>query len=159
MANLRPMTGHGKDGIAFSGNPLDRASEKRGDAAWLAVARGDARARFLPLWKLQPLLLGAEGAADTGLAFLGSAEAAKLGGDAIEIFLGLDGETPYFARDISALAEPLAVLGGDFHFREARAAAANLVSRDVAVLGQAKALIDWHARHGDRKSTRLNSSH
>src|SRR6202012_6306020 len=42
---------------------------------------------------------------------------------------------------------PLEGLG---HFREMRAAAMSgaLSDRDIALCGQAKALIDWHQRHG-----------
>jgi NAD+ diphosphatase len=69
--------------------------------------------------------------------------------DAAEVFLGLQGTTPYFARDISALPDPLAAaLAGLGHFRDARAAAALLPLHQVAIMGQAKALIDWHNRHG-----------
>ena len=137
--------------IAFSGNPLDRASEKRSDAALLSAMRADARARVLPLWKLQPLLLGLEDAGlATGLGFIDGALASGLGAPgAVEVFLGLDGDTPVFARDISALPDPLAgALAGHGHFRDARSAASLLALKEIAILGQAKALIDWHARHG-----------
>ena len=137
--------------IAFSGNPLDRASEKRSDAAWLAAKRADPKARVLPLWKLQPLLLGPQDAAkETKLGFIEGALASGLGAaDAVEVFLGLDGDGPCFARDISALADPLAAaLASHGHFRDARSAALLLADDEIAILGQAKALIDWHKRHG-----------
>jgi len=137
--------------FAFAGNPLDRASEKRSDSVWLAAARAAPGSRVLPLWKLQPLLLGPEDQArSTELAFVESALANGLGAaDAMEVFLGLEGSTAYFARDISALPDPLAAaLAGLGHFRDARAAAALLPLHQVAIMGQAKALLDWHKRHG-----------
>ena len=137
--------------FAFAGNPLDRASEKRSDAAWLAAARADSRLAVLPLWKLQPLLLGPEDKArSTELGFVSGVMASGLGApDAAEVFLGLDGTTAYFARDISALPDPLAAaLAGLGHFRDARAAASLLPLDQVAIMGQAKALLDWHMRHG-----------
>jgi NAD+ diphosphatase len=137
--------------FAFAGNPLDRASEKRADSAWLAAARAAPGSRVLPLWKLQPLLLGPEDSTrSTELAFVESALANGLGAaDAAEVFLGLQGTTAYFARDISALPDPLAAaLAGLGHFRDARAAAALLPLDQVAIMGQAKALLDWHSRHG-----------
>ena len=137
--------------FAFAGNPLDRASEKRSDAAWLAAAREDPGSRVLPLWKLQPLLLGPEThAQSTELGFVDGGMATGLGApDAAEVFLGLAGPTAYFARDISALPDPLAAaLAGLGHFRDARAAASLLPLDQVAIMGQAKALIDWHTRHG-----------
>jgi len=136
--------------IAFSGNPLDRASAQRPDPVWLAAKRSDPRARVLLLWKLQPLLSGPENAAETAeLGLVDGRLASGLGEPgAVEVFLGLRGETPYFARDISTLPDPLAAALANYgHFRNARAAAALLADEDVAILGQAKALIDWHNRH------------
>jgi NAD+ diphosphatase len=137
--------------IAFSGNPLDRMSEKRSDASWLAGMRRRADVRVLPLWKLQPLLVGPENATSgTELGFLDGTLSNGLGAPgAVEVFLGVDGEAPYFARDISALTEPLAASLASFgHFRDARAAASLLAAPETAILAQAKALIDWHNRHG-----------
>jgi len=136
--------------IAFAGNPLDRASEKRSDSAWLGKARAEPRTRVLPLWKLQPLLLGPEAPTQTTeLGFVDAALANGLGAnDATEVFLGLDGDVAHFARDISALPDPLAAaLAGLGHFRDARSAAGLLPLHQVAIMGQAKALIDWHNRH------------
>ena len=54
----------------------------------------------------------------------------------------------FFARDVSALADPLAAALANYgHFRDARAAAARLDAGETAILAQAKALIDWHSRH------------
>ena len=136
--------------IVFAGNPLDRASDRRSDAPAIAAFRARAGVRILPLWKLQPLLLGPENAIQgTGLSFLDGPLASGLGApEAVEVFLGLKGETPYFARDISALTDPFAAsLAGHGHFRDARSAVSLLGAEDVAILGQAKALIDWHNRH------------
>ena len=136
--------------IAFSGNPLDRASEKRSDAGWLAAQRADPKSRVLPLWKLQPLLLGpGDATQETRLGFIEGDLASGLGAsDAVEVFLGLDRDGPRFARDISALGDPLAAsLASHGHFRDARSAASLLTGNEVAILGQAKALIDWHKRH------------
>ncbi len=137
--------------IAFAGNPLDRVSEKRSDGPWLAGCRASAAARILLFWKLQPQLLGsAEATGATSLAFVDGALASGLGAaSAVEIFLGMDGDVPYFARDISSLADPLAAsLASHGHFRDARSAASLLPGHEIAILGQAKALIDWHNRHG-----------
>ena len=46
--------------IPFSGNPLDRASEKRTDSEWLAAQRRDPQSMILPMWRLQPFLFGPE---------------------------------------------------------------------------------------------------
>ena len=62
------------------------------------------------------------------------------------VFLGLDGKQPLFAIDPGSGEEaPLAAHG---EFRDMRAAAFVLPGRDTAIAGQAKALLDWHRRHG-----------
>ena len=43
--------------IPFSGNPLDRASDKRIDAEWIAAKRRDPSSLILPMWRLQPFIL------------------------------------------------------------------------------------------------------
>jgi NAD+ diphosphatase len=108
-------------------------------------------ARVLPLWKLQPLLLGPQDATkETRLGFIDGELASGLGAsDAMEVFLGMDQDGPRFARDISTLTDPLAAsLASHGHFRDARSAASMLAGAEIAILGQAKALIDWHKRHG-----------
>ena len=138
--------------IPFSGNPLNRASEKRVDADWIAARRRDPSSLILPMWKLQPFLLGPErsgGPLEAGFLMPGLAE--KLAAnDAPWIFLGLEGDRALFAIDISAAADPAneGPLSGLGHFRDMRAAAMLLPAKDTAILGQAKALIDWHQRHG-----------
>ncbi len=54
-----------------------------------------------------------------------------------------------FAIDISAANDPanMGPLSGLGHFREARSAAMLMDGRDAAIMGQAKAMIDWHQRH------------
>lgn len=138
--------------IPFSGNPLDRASEKRGDGAWIEAKRRDPSSLVMPLWRLQPFLLGAENnepIRELGLFRPGPCESlAAL--DAPSVFLGLEGERAVFALDISAANDPAdeGPLAGLGQFHEARAAAQLLAIKDAAILGQAKAMIDWHQRHG-----------
>jgi len=61
------------------------------------------------------------------------------------VFLGLDGEQALFAVDLPGEEEPQLGYGG---FAEMRASAFVLPARDTAIAGQAKALLDWHKRHG-----------
>ncbi|MCH8857967.1 MAG: NAD(+) diphosphatase [Proteobacteria bacterium] len=135
-------------GLAFTGNPLDRAGNKRSDPAWLAAKRAEAGTRVLLLWKTRPFLNGSEDSSPPAeLAFLDGADATKLGTHATEVFLGLMGETAYFARDISELAEPMRDLRATGHFRPARECLPLLSAPHLALVAQAKALLDWHARH------------
>lgn len=119
--------------MTFGGNPLDRASDRRSDPAWLA-AQFQA-GLFLPLWENKPLVI--EGRA----GFLPWRPEWEGGAC---VFLGLEENRPFFAIDIAGEKEP--ELGGQF--QEMRPAAFTLPARDTAIAGQAKALIDWHRRHG-----------
>ena len=122
--------------IPFSGNPLERMGEAR-TAAKMALLRARADALFLPFWQMKPLVAGARA------VFL---TADVVAADAFCVFLGLDGERPVFAVDLGAGEDaPLPERG---EFRDMRAAAFVMPARDTAIAGQAKALLDWHRRHG-----------
>ncbi len=55
-----------------------------------------------------------------------------------------------FALDISEISNPTRTgpLAGLGHFRDARTAASMVSLKDAAIIAQAKAMIDWHQRHG-----------
>ena len=134
--------------LVFTSNPLDRAGDLRTDPNWLNVKRSEPQARFLPFWRLQPLLTGPLDAPEAALCFLNLEQSNAAGAvDAQEVFLGLDGDAAYFARNISALEEPLSWLPFPAHFRDARSSLDLLSVEQSGILGQAKALLDWHARH------------
>jgi len=120
--------------ITFSGNPLDRASYRRTDPAWLAVQRSSGL--FLPFWQNRPFVAG-----DRAGFLPGRAEWEN----SLCVFLGLDGTQPLFAVDLPGDVEPV-IEGGAF--QEMRSAAFVLPARDTAIAGHAKALLDWHRRHG-----------
>lgn len=140
--------------IPFTGNPLDRASEKRTDAEWLAARCRDPGSFVLPMWRLMPFFTGpekADGPFEAGFLKPGLAKSLAAP-DAPSVLLGLENGHALFALDISAAADPAneGALAGLGHFRELRAAAMSggLAEKDIAILGQAKAMIDWHRRHG-----------
>jgi NAD+ diphosphatase len=120
--------------LAFAGNPLDRASLHRADPAWLAaqVAAG----LFLPFWQNRPFVQGDRA---RFLPWRAKWEGLPC------VFLGLEGNQPLFAIDLPGESEPEL---GDGAFPEMRSAAFILPARDIAIAGQAKALLDWHKRHG-----------
>ena len=138
--------------IPFAGNPLNRASEKRTDPDWIEAKLHHPTSRVFPLWRLEPFLLGSQKLASPariGLLRPDIVDSLAIG-EAPCVFLGLDGETALFALDIPSAAnpgdqEPLASLG---YFCDARTAAQMVSIKDAAIIAQAKALIDWHQRHG-----------
>jgi NAD+ diphosphatase len=129
--------------LSFTGNPLDRASAERPGEAWIAARQKTGH--FLPFWQMKPLVLGAppRGGLQRGhAAFLPwQAEWESR----TTIFLGLDNGQPLFAVDLGQ-DEPAPIFDGG-EFLDMRAAAFVLPKRDTAIAGQAKALLDWHARH------------
>jgi NAD+ diphosphatase len=132
--------------IPFVGNPLNRASEKRSDLDWIESKRRDPSSLLLPMWRLEPFLLGPEKSGppiELGLLRPGIADPLA-GAGASCIFLGLDGDTAVFALDISEARDPANVgpLAGLGYFRDARMAASIVSIKDAAIIGQAKALID-----------------
>jgi len=136
--------------VPFAGNSLDRASRRRTDPDWIAAQLRDACTLVHPMWKLQPFAVGEEdGPLQPGFFAPGLCETLAAP-DAPCVFLGLDRERAVFALDVSAADDPenTGPLAGLGHFHELRAAAARYPDSDLAMLGQAKALIDWHQRHG-----------
>ena len=137
--------------IPFAGNPLNRASEKRTDSDWIESKRRDPSSLVLPIWRLEPFLLGPENSSPIELGLLrpGIADAVA-GENAPCIFLGLDGDRAVFALDVSEAGDPAneGPLAGLGHFRDARTAAQMVSIGHAAIIAQAKAMIDWHQRHG-----------
>ncbi|HEX4210571.1 MAG TPA: NAD(+) diphosphatase [Candidatus Binataceae bacterium] len=138
--------------IPFAGNPLNRASEKRTDADWIQSKRRDPSSLILPLWRLEPFLLEEDmTTGTTALGLMHPEVVAELADEQAPcIFLGLDGERAVFALDVSAAGEGVKAgpLAGRGYFRDARSAAQTVSTKDAAIIAQAKALIDWHQRHG-----------
>src|SRR5438045_9801816 len=79
----------------FAGNPLDRASERRRDTAWIAALLGDAAARVLPLSDLRPLIRKSDTTELDWQPVPPWREAIRRG--ATVNFLGLGGDRPQFA--------------------------------------------------------------
>jgi NAD+ diphosphatase len=120
--------------ISFAGNPLERASAMRPGEAWIAARR--QAGLFLPFWQNRPFVIADRaGFRPWDTRWEG----------ATTVFLGLDGAQPLFAVEIGGETEPM-LDGGSF--MEMRAAAFILPGRDTAIAGQARALLDWHRRHG-----------
>lgn len=135
----------------FANNPLDRASDKRTDASWLAEKRKDPTSLIVPMWDLKPLILPEINEGDgPDAGWLRPTDIDEAATTGLEIFLGVKNGKAFFAAEIDKNAKPEAEgpLKGLGEFTELRGAAAILPSGDAAILAQAKAMIDWHARHG-----------
>jgi NAD+ diphosphatase len=131
-----------EDIYCFAGNPLNRASERRRDTAWVRSLLDDPTARILALRDLLPFTRGSATPVLDWQKLAPWRDLIEHG--ATLVFLGLDRERPYFAVDAS---------GADMAFAEggeaidARTLAPLLPASEAAILAEARSLIDWHARH------------
>jgi len=138
--------------IPFSGNPLDRAANLRRDDAWLFDQAAAADCRYLAFWRLnvlarQPRDPG-NGAEQPGLRWLDPTVRDHLSFDAEPLLLGLHEGVAHFAVDLSAIPDPIATLRiDDADFADARRIADTLPEGEAGILAQARALLEWHARH------------
>jgi NAD+ diphosphatase len=124
----------------FAGNPLDRVSQRRQDAAWVASLLEHPETRLLPLHDLKPQVRHASPVTldwqdiapwrpliDTGSTL---------------ILLGIRDDRAYFALDATPADIPSGSAATD-----ARAVAPMIDGGEAAILAEARSLIDWHARH------------
>ncbi|MFC2968476.1 NAD(+) diphosphatase [Acidimangrovimonas pyrenivorans] len=148
--------------VTFGGSGLEREAGLRGDAEAQARMWADPDARVLPLWRGKPLIAGEE--RDRLGLLAPDHEVLALAGEP-RLFLGLDGDAPRFAADISRW-EPTgldtAALGAFFdpseqhhpalppdqRFAELRGVMARLSPRDAELAATARALYSWHRTHG-----------
>lgn len=130
----------------YTGSPLDRATEKRGDEAWIEAALAGADTLFVPVWRSRNLMSGVAQGRPEALLLIGEAAGAMrppAGGP--WIFLGLLGARPVFAVDVSAVDDPQPPRFATF--TDLRAVAGVLPGPDAAVLAMARGLLHWRSRH------------
>lgn len=128
--------------ILFSHEPLDRAAEARADPQWIAAQLAGAKALIVPLWRGDPLVRGER------VAFLGASALGAFPADARKIFLGLSKGDVYFAIDASAAPSPERAPFADIGtYMPLREAAGVLPADELAIVGAARWLMDWHRRH------------
>ena len=122
----------------FAGNPLDRASERRGDEAWLAEKADDPHSLAVAIWNGKALVedaLGDDGkAAGAQIAYLRADMAKDLSATPERLlFLGLWKEIAVFAVDLEGGADPAeGPLQGLGRFEELRGVAASMPPADAA---------------------------
>jgi len=131
----------------FAGNPLDRASERRVDAAWLADQLTAPGSLAIALWNGKPLV--EEGKAGVQLAYFTVGLAAELSsGWERLLFLGLWNDNAVFAVDMEGSADPAeGSLQGLGAFEELRSLAPKLAAPDAAIAATAKSMFEWRRRH------------
>ncbi len=149
MTDTMPSVRH----MPFSANPLDRASNQRGDDAWLEAQRMSPSSRYLLLWKLNVLLTPDE----TALAWLDGSRIPQSGTSGVShganqtpepVLLGVLDGVAHYAVDVSAMDDPFHELELEgVRWGEARAIATELATPEAGIVAQARSLLDWHNRH------------
>src|SRR5690349_17824919 len=82
----------------YSGSPLDRAAERRDDAAWIEAALADPETLFIPLWRARNLIRKTENGRPEAVYITGEvAVALRMSGSGPWAFLGLLEDRPVFA--------------------------------------------------------------
>jgi NAD+ diphosphatase len=115
--------------IPFTNNPLDRAAERRNDAAWLRARLEDSSTMVIAMRDGKPLVR--QGV----LARLAVDHATES-----PLFLGVRDDIAIFA------IEPEGELEGSFE--DFRSVALTLAEEEAAIAACARSLFEWHRRHG-----------
>jgi NAD+ diphosphatase len=135
----------------FAGNPLNRASERRTDAAWIKQQLDHPESLALALWNGKPLVEDTPGAdKSVRIAYLGTPMARELAtAEDRLLFMGLWKDTAVFAVDLDGSADPAdGPLRGLGRFEDLRGVALRLPAADAAILATAKSMFEWRRRHG-----------
>jgi NAD+ diphosphatase len=129
-----------EDIYCFGGNPLDRASERRGDREWIAKLLADPNTRILALRDLKPFTRG------TGTPALDWQPVGQwrdqIDAGATLLFLGLGDGRAHFAIDATGTS-----VASDTELADVRALAPAIATGEAAILAEARSLLDWHSRH------------
>ena len=135
----------------FAGGDLDRAAHLRREQDWLLQRLIAEGSRVLPVWRSRNLVTGVSGEDRPRAVDLAGDAVRELlrTGEAIWVFLGLQGESACFALDVSHLPDPAraAPLAERGDFVELRQVGALLDRGDGALLAYARAMMSWHRRH------------
>lgn len=126
--------------MPYAGLDLDRASAQREDPDWVAARATDPRALIRPMWRDECLVTGEEPLV-LPMGAIDGLDIERL------VLLGLDGEVPHFALDLSDLAQADALTraGADATL-DIRSLFTGLPAKEAATFAFARGLLRWH-RH------------
>jgi NAD+ diphosphatase len=132
----------------FAGNPLDRASERRVDAEWLARQLASPDSLGIALWNGKPFVEKTKDGSSQ-IAYLPAKLVGELaGGNERLLFMGLWKETAIFALDMEGSADPgVGPLQGLGEFKDLRQVAMQLPATEAAICSTAKAMFEWRRKH------------
>ncbi|PRY09710.1 NAD+ diphosphatase [Pontibacter ummariensis] len=131
----------------FSHTPLYRFSELRADEEHIDKLWRSEQVRVVVVSDTLSLLLEQEDRVEA--AFLTKEQAAALEALAqVRVYLGSEGDIPYFALGFEGKQEELlGQLGGEFSLQDLRTVALELPKEQAALLSYARAIVHWNLRH------------
>ncbi len=134
--------------LNYTKGPLNRANTLRQNSDWIIEQQNKKEAQYVPLWKDKTLVSGLNSEAgnakgvilnrNSALPFLNSANEI--------VFLGLEGDVPFFCIDLSD-SESTGVINkidGQGRFVDLRVAAPLLSTKECTLLSYAKGICYWH---------------
>jgi NAD+ diphosphatase len=133
--------------LGYVESAIERVAERRGDQAWLDAALADARARAYVVGGEHIVLIKNGGAYCDPTFPL--AQARALGNATELVFLGLMDGAPRFGYGLDAAAAAALKGRADVVVLDLRSIAVQglVAHQHLPPLAEAKALLNWHARH------------
>jgi NAD+ diphosphatase len=132
----------------YADSGLDRVSEKRKDAAWVAARLADPASRFVPVWRSRNYVDPKEARA---ILLQGELGRALPPGEVEPVLLGIAAEIAYFAIDISHVEGgdngPALIAAADAAFLDLRLVGPRLSRHEGSMLAYARGMFTWHRRH------------
>src|SRR5690348_5155484 len=124
---------------------IDRAGHRRRDQLWLEARLVHPNARFVPIWRTQNLVTG--GSEALRAAILAPHQLAHQAGQIV--LLGVAGEDPVFAVDLSEHEDPLAAIRhpDPLEFTDLRRIGSLIDRAEASLLAYARGMVWWHSRH------------
>jgi NAD+ diphosphatase len=137
--------------IFYSNNPLNRMNNKRTEQNYIDDLTQNSSSQFLPFFKLRPHVTKPQDNR-RDLAWLSQSQAAALLQDKSKnrtlLFLGTLQDKAYFAFDVDEeTSNKFIEQDPTKEFPDMRLSASTLKYEDAAILAQARAYFEWHARH------------
>lgn len=125
--------------LYYTGLAMDRASARRTDLAWIAEMQAQPEMRVIPLWHDHCLVR------DGQPVLLAEGQASGLRADLV--FLGITGEAPVFAADLSGQdrQEMLEQCGAD-DTADVRSIIGAVSQAEAGVLAYARGIVHWQRR-------------
>jgi len=131
--------------VSYTGGIIDRVSELRKDPVWMGLQQNHPQRILLPVWRSLHLISTSSQSTPVAIRLQAPQARHRLADENATVLLGLEGEVPVFAIDISEPGDeqPPVLLAGT-QWQDLRQCGPLLSARDAGLLAYARAMIHWH---------------